>query len=74
MSKLYFSGKFKWILVLGLALLLLTSFIACSDGPLGVIIIEEEQEDEKGEEDNTPESPTNFSQIFDIQGVGAKYC
>ena len=47
MSKLYISGKFKWVLVLGITFLLLTSFIACSDGPNGPIIIEEEDDEDE---------------------------
>ncbi len=73
MARLHISGKFKWMLVLGLALFLLTSFSACSDGPTGVQIIGEDEE-EDNDNDNNPDDPgTNYSLIFDIQGLITEY-
>jgi len=73
MSKCNILKKLKLLLVLGLALLMLASFISCSNDPVSTF--DQEKEDDKGEGDNIPDDPgSNYSQIFEIPGTEVKIC
>ncbi|MFQ5638370.1 MAG: hypothetical protein ACE5IR_10300 [bacterium] len=54
MSTRIISRKFTWFLVIGLALLLLTTFISCADDLIGPVIKDDKEPDTPNDEEQDP--------------------